>query len=102
MRGAALRAPRNFGEPSRSGRLPRNATVAVEQQEFLASELGPDTALPPVLNFTAVLGPCSRAAPVRDYSASPATAEPSRRDRGDAPGRAALRAGNEAGAVAER
>ncbi|HEY0419114.1 MAG TPA: hypothetical protein VGC80_06310, partial [Acetobacteraceae bacterium] len=39
VRGAALRAPRNFGEPSRWVGSPANATVAVEQQEFLASEL---------------------------------------------------------------
>ena len=50
VRGAALRAPRNFGEPSRWAGNPANATVAVEQQEFLASELATSPRYAPVIN----------------------------------------------------
>src|SRR4051812_12532759 len=49
-RGAALRAPRNSGGPGRWVGPPANATVAVEQQEFLASELATDPRYAPVLN----------------------------------------------------
>jgi hypothetical protein len=100
VRGAALRAPRNFGEPSRWVGSPANATVAVEQQEFLASELATDPRYAPVLNPAVLQTLQQGRAEMRDYLGIPASADPQAVIEAMRRAGAALRAGNEAGAVA--
>ncbi|MFZ4410310.1 MAG: hypothetical protein ACOYOH_23395 [Paracraurococcus sp.] len=100
VRGAALRAPRNFGDPARWAGNPANATVAVEQQEFLASELATDPRYAPVVN-PAVLQTLQRGrAEMREFLGIPATADPQAVIEAMRRAGAALRAGNPAGAEA--
>lgn len=100
VRGAALRAPRNFGDTSRWNGQPANATVAVEQLEFLTSELAVNPIYAPVINPAVLQTLQAARTEMRGYLGIPAGADPqvvieSMRRAG-----AALRAGNRAGAEA--
>lgn len=100
VRGAALYAPRNFGEPSRWEGSPANAAVAVEQQEFLASELATDPRYAPVLNPAVLQTLQQGRAEMRAYLGIPASADPQMVIESMRRAGAALRAGNAAGAEA--
>ena len=100
VRGAALRAPRNFGEPGRWAGNPANATVAVEQQEFLASELATDPRYAPVINPAVLQTLQQGRAEMRHYLGIPANADPQAVIEAMRRAGAALRAGNQAGAEA--
>ena len=100
VRGAALRAPRNFGEPSRWAGNPANAALAVEQQEFLASELATSPIYAPVLNPAVVQTLQRGRAELRDYLGIPASADPQVVIEAMRRAGSALRAGNQLGAEA--
>ena len=100
VRGAGLRAVRNFGDTGRWNGQPANATVAVEQLEFLTSELATDPRYAPVIN-PAVLQTLQRGrAEMRDHLGIPASADPQAVIESMRRAGAALRAGNQAQAEA--
>lgn len=100
VRGAALWAPRNFGEPGRWVGSPANATVAVEQQEFLASELATNPIYAPVLNPAVLQTLQQGRAEMRGYLGIPAGADSQVVIEAMRRAGAALRAGNRAAAEA--
>lgn len=100
VRGAALRAPRNFGEPDRWVGNPANAALAVEQQEFLTSELPASPIYAPVLNPAVVQTLQQGRAEMRDYLGIPASADPQAVIEAMRRAGTTLRAGNQAGAEA--
>ena len=76
VRGAAFHAPRILGNTSRWEGRPADAAVAVEQLEFLASELATSPRYAPEIN-PAVLQTLQRArTEMRGYIGIPASADP--------------------------
>src|SRR4051794_25098704 len=100
VRGAALWAPRNFGEPGRWAGNPANAALAVEQQEFLASELATSPIYAPVINPAVLQTLQAGRAELRAYLGIPASADPRVVIEAMRRASAALRAGNQAAAEA--
>jgi hypothetical protein len=100
VRGAALYAPRNLGDTSRWAGRPAEAAVAVEQLEFLASEMATNPRYAPVVN-PAVLQTLQRArTEMRGYLGIPASADPQTVIESMRRAAAALRAGSQARAEA--
>src|SRR3954469_10480729 len=96
VRGAALSAPRNFGDTGRWAGQPAQAAFAVEQLEFLTSELATNPIYAPVINPAALQTLQAARTEMRGYLGIPASADPQMVIEAMRRAGAALRAGSRA------
>jgi hypothetical protein len=100
IRGAALSAPRNFGDTGRWAGQPAQAAFAVEQLEFLTSELATNPIYAPVINPATLQTLQAARTEMRGYLGIPASADPQIVIEAMRRAGAALRAGSRAQAEA--